>query len=158
MPSPFWIRTQSLGTLRLRLLACLQADDPRVDTFFDPPADRPVLDCLREHWARLYEKFADDPYSQIFVAAGLLTFGDLRCADDILNYLPRTPVVIDHGAGWCALVPYETVAAVLPIPKEHRNVRAWVQGSADASAVAQWLNENRSRLLWDSSREQFGLV
>jgi len=148
---------QPLGTLRMRLLACLQADNPKLATFFDPPADCPVFECLREHWARLYKKFSDDPYSRIFVAAGLLTFGDLRYVDDILNNLPRNPVVIDHGAGWCALVPYETVAAVLPIPKEHRNVRGWIQGSADASAVAQWLNENRSRLLWDSSSERFGL-
>lgn len=157
MPSPFWIRMQPVGTLRLRLLACLQADNPTLATFFDPPADRPILECLHEHWGKLYEKFSDDPYSRIFVAAGLLTFGDLRCVDDILNYLPSSPVVLDHGAGWCALVPYETVAAVLPIPQEQRNVRAWVQGSATASALGQWLNENRSRLQWDSSTERFEL-
>jgi hypothetical protein len=148
---------QPLGTLRLRLLACLQADNPRLATFFDPPADRPIFECLHEHLGKLYEKFSDDPYSRIFVAAGMLTFGDLPRADDILNYLPRSPVVIDHGAGWCALVACETVAAVLPIPPEHRNVRAWIQGSAEASAVTQWLNENRSRLLWNPSTERFKL-
>lgn len=148
---------QPLGALRCRILACIGAENPKLATFFDPPSDRTLDESLRQHLLKLHKMFADDPLSRIFVAAGLLSFGDLACADEILECLPRAPIVTDHGAGWCPLVPYQTLAALLPIPEQHRNVRLWVEGSADAAAVAQWLIENRDQLHWDATIERFTL-
>lgn len=159
LPStPFWIRMRPLGALRCRILACLGADNPRLPAFFDPPEDRPVNECLHRHLLKLHETFAADPDSLRIVAAGLLSFGDLARADEVLSQFPREPVVTDHGAGWCPLVAYSTLARLLPLPEEHRDPRHWIHGSANATALLQWFQAHRNRLRWDSSAEQFVLT
>jgi hypothetical protein len=153
----FWERMQPLGALRCRILACLGADNPKLPTFFDPTPDQPLHECLHQHLLKLYDKCAADPESRRIVAAGLLSFGELARADEILSQLPREPMVIDHGAGWCSLIAYSVVATLLPIPEEHGDPRRWIQGSSNAAAVVQWLDTHRSRLRCDSNVEGFVL-
>jgi len=147
-----------LGTLRCRILVCMGADNPRSAAFFDPPADQSISKCLYQHLLRLHQTFADDPYSRIFVAAGLLSFGNLAVANEILHYLPRSPIVMDQAAGWCPLVPYEALATLLPVPEQYRNVKRWIEGSAESAAVERWLVEQGERLRWDPAAERFVLA
>lgn len=153
--TPFWERMRPLGDLRCRILACLGADNRKLPAFFDPPPDRPIEESLHRHLLKLHEAFAADPDSRRIVAAGLLSFGELARAGEILSQFPREPVVLDHGAGWCPLVAYSTVARLLPLPEEHRDPKRWIQGSADAGALWQWLQSHYDRLRWDSTTERF---
>jgi hypothetical protein len=155
--SPFWARMQPLGARRCRILACLGADNPKLPAFFDPPRDRPVHEYLHRHLLDLHEKWGDDPDSRRIVAAGLLSFGELTRADEILSRFPPKAIVLDHGAGWCPMVAYTTVAALLPLPEQYRDASRWIEGSADATAVVAWFHTHRDRLRWDSKAEHFVL-
>jgi hypothetical protein len=149
---------KSLGVLRCRILACLGADDPKLPAFFDPPCDRPLYKSVYRHLLDLYENWGDDPESRRIVAAGLLSFGDLTRVDEILGQFPHKAIVLDHGAGWCPLVAYSTVAALLPLPDQYRDASRWIEGSADAAGVVAWFRMNQDRLRWDSKAEVFVLV
>src|SRR5262245_57819154 len=105
----YWERLRPLGELRCRVLACLMADNPRLPTHVDPPAGAPLADALQAHLTKLFADSGDDAAVRRIVAAGLLTFGRLDMAGVILRELPAAPVVTDHGAGWCALLPYRVV-------------------------------------------------
>ena len=154
----FWARMQSLGTLRCRILSCLGADNPKLAAFFDPPEDRPLADSLQHHLLNLHQAFTYDPESQRIVAAGLLTFGELERAEEILSVFPREPIRMDHGAGWCPLVAYSTVAALLPLPRDNQRAVRWVDGSPEALAVSRWFRAHKDQLRWDESLGKFILT
>ena len=146
---------RALGNLRCRILSCLGADNPKLPAFFDPPPDEPVADALHRHLLELHGAFADDPESRRIVAAGLLSFGELARAGEILSRFPPEPVVTDHGAGWCPLIAYSAVAELLPLPEELRDARRWTQESACARQLVEWFASNHTRLAWDSGSEHF---
>jgi len=153
--TPFWTRMRPLGNLRCRILACLGADDPKLPAFFDPPPDMPAGEALHRHLLELHDAFGADPDSLRIVAAGLLSFGELDRAGEILSRFPREPITLDHGAGWCGLIAYSAVAELLPLPAELGDVRRWTQESDAAGDVVQWLASNHNRLAWDAAGERF---
>jgi hypothetical protein len=144
-----------LGNLRCRILLCLGADNPSRPAFFDPPIAQPIHDGLHRHLLQLHELFSTDSNARRLVATGLLTFGELQRANEILGRFPPTPIITDHGAGWCALIAYRTVAALLPVPSEVRDAAQWFEGSRAAAAVRQWFTEHREQLHWDETGEHF---
>jgi hypothetical protein len=151
----YWERLRPLGELRCRVLACLMADNPRLPTHFDPPADAPLAEALLEHLSKLLDAFADDTPTRRLLAAGLLTYGRLDMAEVILSELPAAPVVTDHGAGWCALLPSGVVSELLPLPEALHDPRRWVEGSTAAADLRTWFEQHRGRLQWDAAAERF---
>jgi hypothetical protein len=159
MPSHFWIRMQLLVRCGAafspawgrRILNWLHSSIHRQSAPFTNAFASTCSNCIRCSPVIRIAGFSSPPdccRSEIWRAP----------ADEILRYLPRAQIVTDHGAGWCPLVPYQTLATVLPIPEQHRNVRLWIEGSSAAAEVAQWLIENRNRLHWDVTAERFMLT
>jgi hypothetical protein len=151
----YWQRLRPLGELRCRVLACMSAHNPRVPAYFDPPATRPLHDALRNHLQQLYSRYESDSVARLFPAAGLLTFGQLEMAEVVLQSLPAEAVRLDHGAGWCRLLPYRVVADLLPLPEELRDPVQWVEGTPQAEALRSWFARQRDRLRWDPDAERF---
>jgi hypothetical protein len=146
---------RALGQLRCRVLACMFADNPRTLTHFDPPRSADLGEALRTHLQKWFSATEVSDDARLIIAAGLLTFGSLEAAGFILERLPTEQVTLDHGAGWCSLLPYEAAAALLPIPQAIRNSRKWVEGTPEAQELRRWFAANRSLLAWDPAREVF---
>lgn len=151
----FWKRMRPLGNLRCRILLCLGADNPLLSAYFDPLTEQPIHAGLHRHLLRLYVVFGNDLVSRRIVAAGLLTFGELQRVSEILGCFPTTAVATDQGAGWCAMIAYRTVAALLPWPSDLKDAGQWVEGSEVAVAVRRWFAEHRDELHWDARGEHF---
>lgn len=111
--------------------------------------DEDFLDYLRSGYAaetaRLESLTAADPTAGeslaikngLFVfAAGLLAFGRIDVAEDLLDYLPSS-----GGIRKLALV----LQALLPLPDD---LHPW----HDPEAIRIWLREHKDRLRWDEAQ------
>ncbi|HTS27322.1 MAG TPA: hypothetical protein VMH81_15705 [Bryobacteraceae bacterium] len=150
----FWSRMRPLGGMRCRVLSCLGADNPKLASFFDPPPGSALEEELRSYLERLHEA-EEDPTVRRIAAAGLLTLGELRYADEIIRGLPQTPIRLDHGAGWCPLLPYSLAAELLPLPEALTNAKTWIAGTAIEADLMRWFEAHRERLVWDPAAERF---
>lgn len=139
-----------LGSLRLRVLACLGGHDPRVPGYFDVAEDVDVLAAFRAYVERLAQRWASerDPVAVSLLAAGRLLAGDLSAAATILDHLPAQAFALDHGAGICVVVPLHALSAALPLPEDLRDTRQWVAGAPQPRALRAWLDDHRAELRW----------
>jgi hypothetical protein len=90
-------------------------------------------------------------------AARLLT-GDTGGADLILDNLPEKPFELDHGAGYCLVLPMNVMCAVLPLPApDLKKVARWLAGSAEQATLRSWLRQHKDHLMWDEPRGVYTL-
>jgi hypothetical protein len=87
----------------------------------------------------------------------LLTYGRKDVLDVVVEQLPQRRVVLDHGAGYCWLLPFQTAAALLPLPEPLCESRDWIRGGPTAIDLQHWLTEHADHLVWDGVAERFCL-
>jgi len=134
----------ALGPPRCYLLMCLGGDWPRLAPAFDPPPGADVLAAFREF---VPSRLADAP-SALAGAARLLT-GDLSGADAIIDNLPEERRVLIGGPGRCASMPFNALAAGLPLPISLARLETWLASSPQQAALRRWLEQHRAGLRWD---------
>jgi hypothetical protein len=87
------------------------------------------------------------------VGASRLLTGDIGGADVILDHLPQQPFQLDHGAGYCLVLPMHVLCTALPLPgPDLQNTSRWLAGSAEQAALRAWLQEHQAELVWDEAR------
>jgi hypothetical protein len=140
-----------LGYQRLRLLGCLGGDSPTMPGYFNPDPDRDIFEAFRQYVASMYQKWGaetDRMTSSLLAAARVLT-GDLDSAAAIIDQLPVNTNKLDHGAGYCIVMPQIVLKTSLPLPAELTDIYRWLADSAEQSALRIWLKQNHDKLLWN---------
>jgi hypothetical protein len=131
---------------------------PAAAPSFVPPEDMSIFDAFRMFIAERSRPLTEDtPLGISLVAAGRLLIGELAAAGLIIDHLPDEPFVLDHGAGWCCLVPVQVMKNALPLPPELRDTSRWLQGSIEQAALRAWLADHRDRLRWIESEAVYRL-
>jgi hypothetical protein len=152
-------RLAPLGFQRLRLLECLGGNSPRMPGYFPAP-DGDVFSAFRDHaqglWARWKEE--PDPSMRSLPAAARLLTGDLSAAQVIVDNLPDTAFMLDHGAGFCVVAPLHALQAALPLPEELADTTLWLSGSAAQEALRAWVSLHSSDLRWDEVAGEYRFV
>ena len=146
-------RLLPLGYQRLRLLACLGGDIPSAPGYFNPSSDADLFSAFRDYVARLSQRWSKetDPLSISLLAAARLLTGDLDAAMTILDHLPAKAVKLDHGAGYCVVMPQTALHTALPLPSTLADINLWLVGSPEQDQLRGWLTANRPRLVWDET-------
>jgi hypothetical protein len=141
---------QPLGVQRLRTLDCLGGNTKLAPGYFAPAEGVDIFAAFREHVGALSRQWANvsDPASVALLAAARLLTGEIAAADAIIDHLPAAPIKLDHGAGVCRIVPYQALAAVLPLPRALADTRLWLAGSREQTALRAWLDAHREALRW----------
>ncbi len=101
------------------------------------PAEDPDQ-ALRRHLESLTSE--SDSFTRFVVAAGLLSYGQIDLAEDLLDCLPE-------GRGNVRQLSHALVA-LLPAP-------AHLDPLQQPEAFRSWLRENRDRLHWDATLGKF---
>jgi len=149
----------SLGYPRLRLFRCLGGDRPRLPQYLElAPGEDALLAFQRFVEDMIQRCRADeDRVTRALIGAARLLVGELAGADEILDHLPAARIELDHGAGYCLIVPMQALQTALPLPPDLRN--AWlVAGSDEQAALRRWLGRHRSRLVWERTSGQYELA
>ena len=146
-------RLSPLGSQRLRLLDCLGGNTRFAPAYFSPPPGVDVVEAFDSYVAELSVRWAreTDPLAMSLLAAARLLTGDASAARVIVNRLPPTYPKLDHGAGFCLIVPQQAITATLPLPPELADTRRWLADSPEQSALRSWLDQHEQQLLWDRS-------
>ncbi len=146
-------RLLPLGYQRLRLLGCLGGDIPSAPGYFDPAPDADVFSAFRDYVARLSQTWSTetDPLSISLLAAARFLTGDLDAAMTILDHLPAKTVKLDHGAGYCVVMPQTALRAALPLPPASADINHWLAGSTAQDQLRGWLVANRELLVWNET-------
>jgi hypothetical protein len=153
---------EPLGWQRLRLVSCL--DSSRGSVHFAPRRDEDPFAAFREWTGKVVSAYGDEtgPGSEVLRAllgASRLLTGDIGGADLILDNLPQKPFELDHGAGYCLVLPMNALCAALPLPgPDLRNISRWLAGSAEQAALRTWLQQHKARLRWDEPRGVYTLA
>jgi hypothetical protein len=153
-------RLEPLGYSRLRLLSCLGGDMPHLPQYFAPGPQEDAFAAFRGFVDRMVRLCADanDPMVRSLIGAAQLLTGDLSGADVIVEYLPATPVKLDHGAGYCLTASQAALSVALPqLPKSLQDTSRWLAGSAEQAALRTWLEQHASQLVWDEPRALYVL-
>lgn len=141
-----------LGYQRRRLLSCVAGPRGSVPKFAPLP-DVDVLVAYHLYVAQVMDSlggYVDDPAGPPLIAALRLLAGDIDAADAIIDALPVEPIVLDHGAGYCLVAPYDALASALPLPEDlKKHPRVWTRGSIAEKRLRDWLAACRERLIWD---------
>ena len=133
-----------LGSQRLRLLDCLGGNNRFAPSYFSPPSGVDVVEAFASYVAELSARWASetDPLAMSLLAAARLLTGDASAARVIVNRLPPTCPKLDHGAGFCLIVPQQALTATLPLPPELADTRRWLADSPEQSALRSWLDQH----------------
>jgi hypothetical protein len=144
---------EPLGLARMRVLECLGGNDRFAAGYFSIDATQDLFVEFRNHVARLNDQWASekDPLTRNLLAAGRLVIGDVDAAYEILDRSPAAEIKLDHGAGSCTVVPFATIAAVFPLPRELSDSRKWYIDSPALEALRGWLQQHRDLLSWSES-------
>ena len=150
-----------LGGLRCRLLSCCIPIRTHTPYAFNPSADIDLHITVQQYFTKFLQ--IDDTTNNAPVknleralgAAGLLTYGHKELLDVILEQLPQKRIVLDHGAGYCWIIPFQVSAALLPLPDHLQDSFQWVMGSTTASELTHWIDKHMPQLQWDSKQETF---
>jgi hypothetical protein len=158
-------RIQPLGYMRCRILSCTLGGSPRSSYYFNPTPDSDLVTEFFNYLQNLWKNYqtgkikeADQSEKYIgscIVAAGLLTFGDLKMADYILSNLPSRRIELDHSCGYCLVIAVRVTAYLLPIPKEMPNSSLWIENSVEADQIRTWFHTYRDRFIWDVEAGKF---
>lgn len=152
-------RLSSLGSQRLRLLDCLGGNTRFAPSYFSPPPGVDTVDAFDSYVAELSARWDSetDPLAMSLLAAARLLTGDASAARVIVNRLPPTYPRLDHGAGFCLIVPQQALTTTLPLPPELGDTKRWLADSPDQSALRSWLDQHEPQLLWDRSAAVYRL-
>lgn len=152
-------RMRSLGHLRLLILKCINAINPKLPGYFNPSSEADLFQECRRHFKKLYEQEAATANQSganlgvAIFAAGLLTYGRLEMAEVVLeNIQPKYET--DHGCGYCNLAPMLIFCTVLPLPRKI-GYCTFVEGQIDLEAAKTWLHQNQASFQWDAETESF---
>ena len=140
-----------LGYQRLRLLGCLGGDSPTMSGYFNPDPATDIFTAFRHYVARMSQIWVDDTdcMTLSMLAAARVLTGDLGAADIIIDHLPDKEFKLDHGAGYCVVMPQTVLCASLPLPAELTDIDQWLEGSEAQSALRLWLAQHHGKLLWE---------
>jgi len=152
----YFARMASLDMVRGQVLCCTNCDNPKLSHYFNPPEGADLDAAFREHlemlWTRWLPEETESQFcSTAIVAAGLLSYGDLRMAAYILQHLPNR--VFRNGI--CLQVSRRAFVAILPVPKALRGWSQWIEGSPEAEAVRSWFARHQSDMTWQPSSGTF---
>jgi hypothetical protein len=154
-------RREPLTLQRLRISTCLGGGTPGLPQHFAPGPHENVLATFRgfvKRTMRLCES-TSDPVTRSLIGAARLLAGDLSGAHEILEHLPATPFVLDHGTAYCLVAPHNTLRATLPqLPGSLKDTSRWLAGSAEQTALCAWLEQHATRLVWDEGRAMYDLA
>jgi hypothetical protein len=140
-----------LGYQRLRLLGCLGGDTSFAPGYFDPAPGTDIFEAFRQYVVRMSQTWAaeSDPMTLSLLAAARFLIGKLDAAEVILDHLPAKAFKLDHGAGYCVVMPQTVLRTALPLPSELTDINRWLAGSIEQDQLRAWLTANRERLLWN---------
>lgn len=140
-----------LGYNRLRLLGCLGGDSPIMPGYFNPDPDRDIFEAFHHYVASMSLKWAaeTDRITISLLAAARVLTGDLASAEAIIDQLPIKTNKLDHGMGYCIVMPQTVLKTSLPLPAELPDIYRWLADSSEQSALRIWLKQNHDKLIWD---------
>ncbi len=153
------IDLQTLGLRRSLLLDCLGANTPQAPGYLEVPPGADVLAVYQDYVAELSRTAAyqADPTTMLLVAAARLLTGEISWATTVLERLPTAPPAQRFGQRYCPLMPYRTLLAVLPLPKELTNLDRWIAGSPEQAALLAWLARHGGQLQWRPAEARYVL-
>jgi hypothetical protein len=139
-----------LGHSRLRLLDCLGGNSEWAPGYFRVESDDDVFATFRTYATALSRAWAEerDPAVVALLAAARVLTGDWAAAHVIVDRLPTAAIKLDHGAGFCRVVPFRALASALPLPAALRDSTRWLAGSSEQTALRTWLTEHGEHLRW----------
>jgi hypothetical protein len=139
-----------LGYQRLRLLGCLGGNIPHVPSYFNPAQGTDIFEAFRQYVTRTMDTWANetDPLSISLLAAARLLTGDLDATDIIIDHFPGKAFKLDHGAGYCIILPQSALKTSLPLPAELIEKDHWLANSKSQAALRTWFKTNRGMLPW----------
>ena len=143
-----------LGYQRLRLLGCLGGDSPFTPGYFEPAPGTDIYEAFRHYVARMSQAWAaeTDRMTISLLAAARVLIGDLYAASIIVDHLPAKPFKLDHGAGYCVVMPQTVLCTSLPLPAELTDINRWLAGSEVQTALRNWLKQHSGKLLWHENK------
>jgi len=146
-------RLLPLGYQRLRLLGCLGGDIPSAPGYFNPALGADLFSAFHDYVAHLSRTWSTetDPHSISLLAAARLLTGGLDAAMVILDHLPAKTVRLDHGTGYCVVMPQTALLTALPLPSTLGDIDLWLAGSTEQDQLRTWLTANRERLVWNET-------
>ena len=144
-------RLAPLGLLRLRVLSCLGGDTRVLPQYVPTPGpEQDVFAVYRVFAQQVNEQLRGEEGLQALLSTARLLTGDISGADDILNTLRNELVELDHGAGYCRVIPSVAILQALPLPKTIPQPKPnYVAGSPEQAQLRAWLAEHRAELVWD---------
>jgi hypothetical protein len=151
---------EPLGRTRWRILGCLGGDIPSFPQYLALAPGEDVFNAFRAFVRRMVQTSAaiDEQSTRALIGAARLFTGDIAGADEILDHLPATPVKLDHGAGYCLVVPMEALQMALPLPASLRDKSRLVAGSSEQAALRRWLEQHRGQLAWHEAPGEYHLA
>jgi hypothetical protein len=143
-----------LGLQRLRLLDCLGGNSPHAAGYFEPVPGTDIFDAFRQYVARICQAWSaeSDAMTVSLLATARFLTGELDAANIIINHLPANAFKLDHGAGYCVVMPQTALRTSLPLPSKLTDIDRWLAGSVEQAALRTWLTENLDRLSWDGKK------
>lgn len=134
----------------MRLLDCLGGNDKWAPGYLRVESADDVFAAFRSYVATLSRTWAEerDPAVIVLLAAARVLTGDWAAAHVIVDRLPSHAIQLDHGAGFCPLVPFQTLASALPLPASLRDSTRWLAGSPEETALRTWLANHGEHLRW----------
>lgn len=144
------VQLQPLGFQRLRLIDCLGGNSRWGLGQFEPAPNADVFEEFRKYIVQLSRRYASEsnPLVISLLAAGRFLTGDLAAAEAILDHLPAEAFKLDHGAGYCVVLPLHALSGGLPLPPDLKDTNRWLAGSPTQAALKTWLAANYDKLRW----------
>jgi hypothetical protein len=149
-----------LGYTRLRIVSCLGGDMPSLPQYLQLGASANVFQAFQRFVDRMVQTCADaqDSATRALIGAARLMSGELAGAGEILEHLPATAAKLDHGAGYCLVVPAQALQAALPLPASLRQAPSVLAGSSEQAALRGWLEQQESCLVWEEIRGEYRIA
>lgn len=159
-PGPSYEQLAPLGYTRLRILSCLGGDWPKLPQYLKLGPGEDVFQAFRGFVARMIQICAtdEDRTTRALIGAARLLVGELAGANEVIDHLPAMAVKLDHGAGYCLLVPTQALQTALPLPASLREAPRWLAGSSEQEALRAWIEQHESHLVWEETRGEYSFA
>lgn len=137
--------------MRLRVLDCLGGNMKGLEGYFEPSQSEDIHTAFHLYVKHLSSTWATqtDEHLLALLAAARFMCGEINAAKEILSYLPKAPIRLDHGAGYCFATPFYTLSAALPLPQDLSHAIHWIKGSNTEALLQQWIIDHTSLLYWN---------